>query len=504
VVQKCVSVRVLALLIGCVLGAGCSPRSEPSTGKAPRLTILYATCSLNRTYLSPYDPTVHTTPNLARLAERGVVFERHQTESGQSGTSFASIFTGLQADGHGIYHHPTRLRPELDLIAESFAAAGFETWSYLEHLMAGRALAYAQGVPPAHRRDHKLVGDDPDFVDLLQRLANDPDKRAFVVTNFTVTHAPYRGRDLDRFCERAPEACAVREHPRFRFLAGVYARRHIALSWDFDRVVAQLGLDAEQVSILEQIAELFYRADVAYLDGLLGELLDTLEASGLQDETLFVFTADHGEIRIRDNAAFRWTHGMQLAPEVLNVPLIVSAPGLGIVPGRHTGVTRSIDLFPTILALNGVPGPARPQSVDLAPSLLGRGEVEEPTAWSHTALLPPDFREKWSGFPRLYERFPTGDPGYMWVAARRADAFYELRREPGTMSFEPHRYDLASDPEKRTDVFDRERAEDVAMQSELERYRERLIAAYPGERAGTEDIDAEEQERRLRALGYIE
>ena len=90
--------------------------------------LLYATCTLSKDFLAPYDASVGFTPSLAALAAEGVTFERHQTESGQSGTAFASIFSGTQADRHGVYDHPTWLADDAYLVSEAFAARGWETW----------------------------------------------------------------------------------------------------------------------------------------------------------------------------------------------------------------------------------------------------------------------------------------------------------------------------------------------------------------------------------------
>ena len=70
------------------------------------------------------------------------------------------------------------------------------------------------------------------------------------------------------------------------------------------------------------------------------------------------------------------------------------------------------------------------QENDLSPAL--RGEVEPPEliAFSHTAMLPVRFRtQRLHRYPTLSERFPDLDPTRLWVAARRGDEFFELRRD---------------------------------------------------------------------------
>jgi arylsulfatase A-like enzyme len=85
--------------------AGCGPREERAA--SPRLVLLYVPCSLSRHYFGPYNPVVRYTPALSRFAHEATVFRRHQTKTGQSEPAFASIFSGAQADRHGVYSHPS-------------------------------------------------------------------------------------------------------------------------------------------------------------------------------------------------------------------------------------------------------------------------------------------------------------------------------------------------------------------------------------------------------------
>lgn len=91
----------LAPATGAGLALAATPEAVPGKGpRRPRLVILYATCSLNRDYLQPYDPAVGFTPNLAGFGAGAVVFDRHDTEAGQSRIAFASLFSGDHAMDH--------------------------------------------------------------------------------------------------------------------------------------------------------------------------------------------------------------------------------------------------------------------------------------------------------------------------------------------------------------------------------------------------------------------
>src|SRR5262249_6977952 len=106
---------LLAIGLGATEGAGAEPAREPGP-RAARLVFLYATCSLNKSYLSPYDASVDYTPSLQRFATQALTFERHHTEVAQSGNAYATLFTGTQAPRHGVLAHPGRLGEENDLI----------------------------------------------------------------------------------------------------------------------------------------------------------------------------------------------------------------------------------------------------------------------------------------------------------------------------------------------------------------------------------------------------
>ncbi len=122
-----------------------------------------------------------------------------------------------------------------------------------------------------------------------------------------------------------------------------------------------------------------YDGEVAFVDHHVGRVLDALEASLFYDHTAVIITSDHGEA-FAEHGMIR--HGFELWEELVRVPLIVRVPG---VPARRIETRRSaIDLAPTILDLCGVSGPP----VNRSDFLSGRSLVpdlltpvgEEPTA----------------------------------------------------------------------------------------------------------------------------
>ena len=485
--------------------------------------VLYSTCTLTKEYLSPYHPEVEFTPNLQAFADEGLVFERHNTEAGQSGVAFASIYTGVQADRHGVYHHPRHLPDSLYLATEAFRDGGYRPYFWSGQPLASAELGYGQGVrdgdvyythvmftPQAKHLPEgfftETTANGPELDAVLERLREHPQAGAFLQINFTITHELYHEyaniEKVEAFRAAYP-ACAgdfSREEIEEE-LALFEAHRH-ELQMDFPRAVERLGLDEADVRRLDAVLRLVYMTCVHQLDTYFGRFLDKIRAAGLLDESLIAFTADHGETFYRPSEVFHWMHGLQLAPSVIEVPLLLRAPGLGIRPGRYAAVTRSIDVFPTLAGLAGLKLPldARLDGSDLSAAVLGERAAPELLAFSHTSTL---------GAPRVkrYRRdrlamaeavMPEPVPENMWVRVRAGDRIWQTSRvrpaEERTESF-----DLAADPGRTHDLFDPADEHDRDMAAKLAAYRRRLVDGFRDE----EDMSQREILDRLKGLGYV-
>lgn len=483
---------------------------RPSTTRA-RLVILYAPCTVNRAFLSPYNPAVPYTPFLQQFARASVVFGKHQTEEGSSGIAYAALLSGTQAMGHGIYVNTTRLDDSVYLMAEAFRDAGYETFFWANHPMASPELNYAQGVDPAHvywskvpsippRQEYFLRADDPRFVEILDRLAADPSDRAFIFTAFTITHVPYWANNVADFCAAYPGEC--------RGIGADEVDRYARLFWSsfmdwqfaFAATAARHHLSPAEIERFAEVMTLLYKSNIFHLDRRFGAVVEEVKRRGLFDASIIVFTADHGEIVERTNASMRWSHGMTLAAEDVVIPLMLHAPGLAA--GRYDGVTRSIDVLPTMAGLAGIALPPNTAiGAELAPVLAARRPPPRLLAFSHSALLPPGFN--YERYSALTTPFPRPDPAVMWVAVRDGNRVYKFSSPDGE-SFAPHVYDWESDPTERADLYDPSDPEQAQLLKRLAEYKGELIEGYGAWRAVTEGrVPSERQQELLRSLGYI-
>ncbi len=158
---------------------------------------------------------------------------------------------------------------------------------------------------------------------------------------------------------RAPEAEpeAVRNHYNLETTGKVYPTR----TWG----------GAEDIR-WRQYLWAYYRM-VELVDRYVGELLDGLEAAGLAEDTLIVFTSDHGD----GMARHQWNQKTIFTDEVARVPFIVARPGQVPTAGVNTRhlVNLGTDLFPTIMDAAGIPKPERLSGLSALPAALGRTDA---------------------------------------------------------------------------------------------------------------------------------
>ena len=121
-----------------------------------------------------------------------------------------------------------------------------------------------------------------------------------------------------------------------------------------------------------------YYGNLAFADAMIGEVLKALDDLGLRQDTLVVYTADHGEM-LYDHRL--WTKMVFFDPSV-RVALILSCRGL-IPAGRETkALTEHIDLFPTFMDLLGFETPESVQGLSLVPLLTGAKDTHHDVVFS--------------------------------------------------------------------------------------------------------------------------
>ena len=271
-------------------------------------------------------PGLVRTPNIDRLARRGVLFEDCWAQTNITNPSHISLMTGLHPRDTGVTDNRTRLARRAATIAERFAAAGYETRASVSafHLL-DRTSGLGQGFdrmegPSEPQRDGEVAARR--IAGWLEECEGAP---AFLWLHVFDAHAPYG----------PPEPYARR----------YYGDGDPTEGPELDHDPGRLPLGQRDVRDLSFLrAE--YRAEVDYLDGALRDLLEHPRV----ERGTVAFTSDHGESL--GQHGIWWSHA-GLYPDTIHVPLVLRWPG-GPEGVRVPGRVAQGDVAATLLAIAGV------------------------------------------------------------------------------------------------------------------------------------------------------
>ncbi len=342
------------------------------------------------------------TPNIDRLAARGVLFSNAHCQAPISGPSRASLMSGLLPATTGIYgqikdEHLRRAGEPMEecaFLPEYLARHGYKTMGigklFHQHapegafeISAGRIGGFGPKPPERWHWDRDGTSTDwgpfperdaemPDHRSAqwaIQRLKEEHDRPFFLAVGFVRPHVPWHvpKKWFDLF---DPEQLATPP-----FLKDDCADLpEIALK------VAEVPMmpTAEWAKETGQWRDIVhaYLACVAFVDHYIGQVLDALEASAHADNTLVVLWSDHGYHLGEKNRFAKHS----LWERATRTPLVLAGPGIeaGKVCSRPVGL---IDLYPTLADLCGLPANPRNEGHSLAP-LLRNPEA----GWPHAAI----------------------------------------------------------------------------------------------------------------------
>ncbi|MEM7534264.1 MAG: sulfatase-like hydrolase/transferase [Chloroflexota bacterium] len=411
------------------------------------------------------DPLVQT-PNLDRLAANGVVFEDAYCCSPICVPSRMSMLSGRHPYQNQVWTNSHILDSGIPTFAHAMGAAGYHP------VLVGRM--HSVGPDQLHGYSERLVGDHspnhvgggpavdrgildgtagPDRVSLIKsgrgQMAYEVHDEYVVaatvnylnelgvkkrcdgeIAPFSLSvglmlpHPPYVSRciDYDVYMNSIP---LPGQHTTYDEETHEYLkawRNHTGLE----------GPDVEEPATVEETrrARAAYWGLVHRVDIMVGQILDALEANGLAENTMIVYTSDHGDM-VGEKGLW-WKH-VFYEPSV-RVPLIVSWPGVIPVGQRSKRVVSAIDVAATMVDALGGPPLANSPGRSFLPQIDGRADVP---AWEDVA-----FSEYCAD-----EYVPEAVGGKTYQRMIRLNE-WKLVYYHG---FEPQLFNLAKDPEERVD-----------------------------------------------------
>jgi arylsulfatase A-like enzyme/Flp pilus assembly protein TadD len=413
-------------LIAAVISVGCATERSPDR---PDSLVLITLDTLRADHVGVYaEDSPAATPRMDALAAEGAIVQRAWSTVPLTTPAHASILTGLYPPAHGVRNNARfRLPDDVTTLAEVLAQKGHRTAAFVSAFTTAGVFGLAQGFEvydddlghsdTGRRRTQRPGGETLERA--LGWLDEHHDEPFFLWVHFFDPHTPY-----------SPPPEFARQYPGDP-----------------------------------------YSGEVAYTDALVGQLLDALATHGVDDHTVVVALADHGEGL---GTHGEQEHGILLYEEVLHVPFFIKAPGL-IEPGSEIpGPASVVDVLPTVASL---------LNFELEEAVDGRDLLDptQPAPETYAETLYPFEEFGWS-------------------------ALYALREEDLKLieSSRPELYDLAEDPKESANLHD-DRSDDAGrlrdkLNTKAESIvREDRLAAAAGFGGGSDP----ETIARLESLGYV-
>lgn len=493
---------------------GCTPSPEPPTepleeisapytmrrNRPPNVVfVLWDTVRADR--LTPYGYKKNTTPFLARLARNGWVYERAISPAVWTLPAHSSLFTGMTVTEHGADGDYQRLDDDHITMAEALSAAGYDTFAFSANPFVTIDTGILQGFDiihhpwddvhvPASKRAYRRAQVDGDvnggkgvssanhwryqvsadvagytFDGFLDARAGNNDVPFFAFFNLMEAHAT-----------RYPTGHARRQvmKPEVDAHARTLDQSSLAqLGW----MAGTNPMSEEDLRALNSV----YDASLLDLDRAFDRLYRSLDKWSLTDDTIIVFTSDHGEAL---GAHGRMGHQFHVYNDVSRVPLILSW-GRHTKSGRIEAPQSTADLFKLVVDVGDLPIDAElRQALDDRAERRGGAVITE-----YATVLPTSLERLTSIDPKLpLEPFKTTYTAVEWSDHKiieSSDGSIEL-------------YEVVTDPHETASL---------EIPPLLDEGRELLqswrAAHTPWKRQAEGAVFSDEMKAGLEALGYI-
>lgn len=355
---------------------------------------------LTATALSCYENKACQTPNIDRLASQGTRYTRTYCQFPVCGPSRASLMTGYYPHATGVMGYTSgrkQIGPNRKTWAQYFKDNGYHT--------ARVSKIYHMGVPGGIEKGTDGADDPASWTERFnskgpevfcpgksELLQNNPTGEKPVKGGNTIEYNIAEGDDLvhsdGKTAAKAVELLRQYKNKPF-FLAVGFVRPHVPFvapakyfePYDFETTplakkhendwddIPKAGINyvtsrnAKISTQQERKAVASYYASVSFMDAQFGKIMNALKEEGLEDNTIVIFTSDHGFFLGEHDFWMK----VGLMEESSRVPMIIKVPGQK--PGVCHSFTELIDLYPTITELCGLKIPKNIQGKSISKTI---------------------------------------------------------------------------------------------------------------------------------------
>lgn len=405
--------------------------------KPSDLNILIFTLDTTRSdHIGCYGYPSINTPNIDYVANEGILFQNATSQSPLTLPSHSSIFTGTYPPFHGVKDNGGfYLEEDKVTLAELLQAKGWVTGAFVGAFVLDSRWGLDQGF------DHYY--DNFDFAKYKRiSLASVQREGGEVIKAF-----------FEWFDKNSNE----------RFFSWIHL---------YD---PHTPYDPPEPFKSQYENQPFgsYDGEIAYVDFLIGKVLDSLREKKLLDKTIIVIVGDHGESLGEHHES---AHGFFIYDATVSVPMIIRLPSASLKGKTIASQVQNVDIMPTLCEILDLPISENVQGESLLPLITGRKMKKERPAYSETYY--PRYHYGWSDLKSLRTS------KYKYILAPR-----------------PELYDLDLDPHEQENIYEQNRPLAEKFAQELKALEEK-IAQEGIEDKGPQKLDDEAREK-LMALGYI-
>jgi len=473
----------LVLLVSCGKCSGESPskqavpfpEAKPAAAapKPARPNVVIVTIdTLRADHLPIYGYARDTATNLRRLARSSVVYENAFSAHTNTAPSHGSMLTGAFPGVHGIRQNGMKLSASVPTLAdilhgEGYATGAFVTgWTLTPHTGLDRGFDVYDAQFPRSRRPGAEAWRIAD-----RWLTKTAAKKTpfFMFLHMFEPHFPYE----------PPDEVTLKWLPEQTALA-------VPLDMQLPGLASKKRLSA--AAITEFTAR--YDAEIAVADRVIGRLRKRLTDLQLIENTLIIFTSDHGETLFE--RPWIADHGGRAYDEQTHVPMLVHFPQSEYRKKRVAAPVHHVDIMPTVLDVLGIAAPAGLPGQSLREVVRNRklrGDMTRPV-FSHARPEPERVPEIGAALLK------TGI-----ITAVRLPPFKLIEYPMANGQYFQQLFNIETDPGETKNVAAEHPDQVAALHAQLEAFRQRTGTADPNTPV---PVHSDEVQQQLKALGYAQ